>query len=366
MAGEPVDALYLRPGANLAYLTGVRRQQPHATDTNAYADWIEGAYIGLERLVLVVPRMGSEFFLHQARGKPWISDVRVVLEGEDPAAVMGDVLHRVAPGARRVAVDDRAWVPMVEALRAAGVQLVPASRLIDPLRMIKTADELEVMRRAAAVADAVYMAVLKVLREGVRELDVAYEIDYQFAQHGADYPAFVTGVRFTRPNSDRLPTTRHGQRRLAPGDAITFDFGCVYEEYCSDFGRTAFLGNPPQEVAAMFDAVVEAQRAAMAAMRAGDITAEGADRTARDVLREAGYGDYFTHRLGHGIGVTVHEPPYLETGDRTVLREAMTFTVEPSSRVPNGYACRVEDVVVVTPDGAVPLTQAPRALAVIE
>jgi len=361
-----VDALYLRPGANLTYLTGIRRQRPHATDTNAYADWIEGAYIGPERLVLVAPRMGSEFFLHQARGKPWVSDVRVVLEGEDPARVMREVLHRIAPGARRVAVDDRAWVPMVEALHAAGFQLVLASGLIDPLRMIKTADELERMRRTAAVADAVYAAVLKVLREGVRELDVAHEIDYQFAQHGADYPAFVTGVRFTRPDSDRLHTIRHSQRRLAPGDAITFDFGCVYEEYCSDFGRTAFLGSPPAEVAAMLEAVVEAQRAAMAAMRAGQITAEEADRTARDVLDEAGYGDYFTHRLGHGIGVTVHEPPYLETGDRTVLQEGMTFTVEPSSRVPNGYACRVEDVVVVTPGGAVPLTQAPRTLAVIE
>lgn len=366
MAGEAVDALYLRPGANLSYLTGIRRQQPHATDTNAYGDWIEGVYVGLERAVFVAPRMGSEFFLRQAGGKPWINDVRVVLEGEDPATVMGDVLQRVAPAARRVAVDDRAWVPMVQALEASGAEVTPAGRFITPLRMIKSEEELDAMRAAAALADAVYGDALKILREGVSELDVAHEIDYQFALRGADYPSFVTGIRFTHPNSDRSHTVRQSARRLGPGFAVTFDFGCVHEEYCSDFGRTAFLGAPPKEFVTMHEAVLESQRAAMAAMRADRMTAEEADRTARNVLREAGYADYFTHRLGHGIGVTVHEPPYLDTGDRTVLQESMTFTVEPSSRVPQGYSCRVEDVVVVTPDGAVPLMQAPRTLAVIE
>ncbi|MDR5682475.1 MAG: Xaa-Pro peptidase family protein [Armatimonadota bacterium] len=366
MDGEAIDALYLRPGANLTYLTGIRRQQPHHTDTNAYADWIEGVYLGAHRAVLVAPRMGSEFFLQQARGKPWITDVRVVLEGEDPTAVMRDVLQQVAPGARRVAVDDRAWAPVVQALHAAGLEVSAARRLIDPMRMVKSAEELDAMRKAAQLADDVYAQALAVLREGASELDVAHEIDYRFALGGADYPSFVTGVRFTRPNSDRPHALRHGARTLAPGDAVTFDFGCVHEEYCSDFGRTAFVGEPPREFTTMFDAVLASQHAAMAAMRAGAVTAEDVHQTARRVLQEAGYADYFTHRTGHGIGMTVHEPPYLDSGDRTVLLEHMTFTVEPSSRVPNGYACRIEDVVVVTPQGAEPLTTAPRTLAVIE
>lgn len=366
MEREHLDAIYLRPGANLSYLAGIRRREPHTTDTNAYGDWIEGAFIGSERLVLVAPRMGSEFFVQQARGKPWVTDVRVVLEEENLQVVLRDTLQRVAPRARRIAVDDRAWVPTLLEFQAAGNEVVPAGHLIAALRMVKSPDELDAMRNAARMADEVYAEVLKILRPGISETDVAHEVDHQFSRRGADYPSFVTGIRFTHPNSNRPHDERQTSRVLALGDAVTFDFGCVADEYCSDFGRTAFLGTPPSTFVRMHEAVLEAQRAAMGAMRADGVTAEEADRVARGVLREAGYADYFTHRLGHGIGVTVHEPPYLDVGDRTVLQANMTFTVEPSSRIPNGYACRVEDVVVVTPQGGAPLMESARTLAVIE
>ncbi|HEX4802170.1 MAG TPA: M24 family metallopeptidase, partial [Myxococcaceae bacterium] len=222
MEREHLDAIYLRPGANLSYLAGIRRREPHATDTNAYGDWIEGAYIGSEIMVLVAPRMGSEFFVQQARGKPWVTDVRVVLEDEDPQVVFRDTLQRVAPSAHRVAVDDRAWVPTVLQFHAAGIEVVPVGSLIAPLRMIKDPDELAAMRKAARLADEVYAETLKILRPGVSETDVAHEVDYQFSRRGANYPSFVTGIRFTHPNSDRPHSERQTSRVLALGDAVTF------------------------------------------------------------------------------------------------------------------------------------------------
>ncbi len=369
MEQRDIGLLYLPPGANLFYVSGIRRQQPHTTDTNAYGDWAAGAFLGQEGgITLVTPRMGSGYFMEEAKGKPWIEDVRIIQEGEDPQEVWAAVARHVAARRGQIAVDDRTWARTLMGLRVVfpKEELVMASDLLAPMRMIKTTEELEVMRHAAKLADEVYAGTVKQLRPGVTEFEIGHEIDHQFARLGAEYPSFVTGIRFNRPKGERLAELRTTDRRLEYGDSITFDFGCVYQGYCSDFGRTAFLGEPPSEFVRMHDAVIASQQAAIHAMRAGEITAEATDEIARAFLRDAGFAAYFTHRLGHGIGVTVHEPPYLDVNDRTVLLANMTFTVEPSSRIPNDFACRVEDVVLVTPTGGVPLMNASRALTVID
>lgn len=389
MEERDIGLLYLPPGANLFYLSGIRRQQPHTTDANAYGDWAAGAFLGQEGgITLVTPRMGSAYFVEEAKGKPWIEDIRIILEGEEPQDVLATVARnvaarrgqiavddrmwalarRVAAPRGRIAVDDRTWARTLIGLRDIfpETEIVMASDLLAPMRMIKTPEELELMRHAAKLADEVYAGIVKQLRPGVTEFEIGHEIDHQFARLGAEYPSFVTGIRFNRPKRERLAEIRTTDRKLEYGDSITFDFGCVSQGYCSDFGRTAFLGEPPSEFVRMHDAVIASQQAAIQAMRAGEITAEATDEIARASLREAGYAEYFTHRLGHGIGVTVHEPPYLDVNDRTVLLANMTFTVEPSSRIPNGFACRVEDVVLVTPTGGVPLMNASRSLTVID
>ncbi len=389
MEQHDIGLLYLPPGANLFYVSGIRRQQPHTTDTNAYGDWAAGAFLGQEGgITLVTPRMGSAYFVEEAKGKPWIEDVRIIQEGEDPQEVSATVARhvaarrgqvavddrmwalarRVAARRGRIAVDDRMWARTLTGLRVAfpDEELVMASDLLAPMRMIKTPEELKLMRHAGKLADEVYARIVTQLRAGVTEFEIGHEIDRQFARLGAEYPSFVTGIRFTRPTRERLAELRTTDRKLEYGDSITFDFGCVSQGYCSDFGRTAFLGEPPSEFVRMHEAVIASQQAAIHAMRAGEITAEATDEVARAYLRDAGFAAYFTHRLGHGIGVTVHEPPYLDVNDRTVLQANMTFTVEPSSRVPQGFACRVEDVVLVTPAGGVPLMNTSRSLTVID
>jgi len=362
-----IGLLFLRTEANLFYFTGVRRQPPHYTDDNHYGERAVGAYIGPQDVVLVVARMGSGYFVEEAKGKPWITELRILKEGEDPDAVMAEAAKKAAGAGRGVATDNRAWAETIRSLR----RLYPdaphtlTTELLAQMRAIKDADELTRMRRAAEITDNVHAQIVTKLKPGVSEFDIGHEIDYQFRVRGAEFSSFVTGIRFNRPGVLRQHEIRATTRKLEPGDSVTFDYGCLYEGYCSDFGRTAFCGDPPAEFVKMHDAVIASQAAAMAAMRAGQITAEGANAVARGVLKDAGFDAYFMHRLGHGIGMTVHEPPFLDVNQKDVLRENMTFTVEPSSRVPNGHACRVEDVVVVTPAGGIPLMKTPRTLTVV-
>jgi D-alanyl-D-alanine dipeptidase len=144
-------------------------------------------------------------------------------------------------------------------------------------------------------------------------------------------------------------------RPLEYGNALLFDFGSVLDEYCYDFGRTVFLGEPSAEYLRVHDIVVKAQAAGIAALRPG-CKAEDVDFAGRTVIADAGYGDHFTHRLGHGIGLDVHEPPFLDRGDERSIQEGMCFTVEPSIFIPGRVGSRIEDVVVVGAQGGRPLT----------
>jgi Xaa-Pro aminopeptidase len=370
MERRSISLLFLTMGANLFYATGIRRRQPHPTDDNAYGDWASGAFLGLRGgWLLTVPRMGSDFFLEEAAGKQWIEDVRIIKEGEDPHLLLTETAqHLTFLRTKRMAVDDRAWTRTLAALQSSlpNAEITMAGEILGPMRMIKDEEELARMRHAALVTDEVYAETIKRILPGVSEYDLVHEIDYQFALRGTEYPSFVTAVRFNRPGLIREQRLRATMRRLESGDSVVFDFGCVYDGYCSDFGRTAFFGVPSEEFIRMHDTVVAAQQEAIRAMRPGEITAEDVNRIARSVLEEGGYIQYFTHRLGHGIGVTVHEIPYMDFHDRTLLATNMTLTVEPSSNVPRGLACRVEDVVVVTPSGGESLTRYERLLTVIE
>lgn len=365
MEEQKVGLMFLTPGANLFYLTGIPHRDHYRTDHNAYGDWAVGGYIGLkERVILTAPRMGGEYFVSQVEGKPWFEPVRIIDESEDPLEVMRQVVSRFDLKGWRVAIEDHAWAETVQAFRLLlpETEFVMASKLIAPMRMIKSEAELDLMRKAGQICDGALQEALARLQLGVTAWDIENEIDYQLGMMGADFNSFPTNVLFTNPLKDPGLSLRKAERRLEPGDAITFDFGCIYKGYASDFGRTAFAGEPPAEYLRMHSLVLEAQQAAMHAMKADQITAAQANAIARSVIEKGGYGPEFSHRLGHGIGVTVHEPPWLDVVDHTVLRAGMTFTVEPSIRIPNGYHNRVEDVVLVTPEGGVSLYGTSREL----
>lgn len=367
MEAAGIDLVYLTRGANLFYLAGIRRRLEHGTDHNAYGDWACGAYIGRDGgITILAPRMGGAYYQGEAAEKPWIAEVRLIQEAEAPGDVLAQTLAGFGP-IRRLALDDRTWVQQSLALGALlpDAEVSLASELLAPMRAIKDDDELAAMRRASEMADLVFARTLPILKLGVTEFEVAREVDYQFQLAGAEYTSFETGVTFSGGKGPGPGTIRSGQRQLQPGDSITFDFGCVLDGYCSDFGRSAFAGEPNAEYRTVHATVLAAQAEAMKAMRAGQCTGAQANAIARKVIADAGYDAGFTHRLGHGIGVTVHEPPWLDVVEGGVLQERMCFTVEPSIRVPGRLGNRVEDVVLVTKDGGVSLNQAPHDLVIV-
>jgi Xaa-Pro aminopeptidase len=354
MEEQNIGLIFLTPGADLFYLAGIPRRDDYRTDHNAYGDWAVGGYIGLEEgVVMTAPRMGGEYFKAQLQDKPWFERVRIIDESEDPIDVMRETMGSFDLRGKKIALENHAWAETVEAFHQLlpEAEFVMAAELIAPMRMIKDGPELELMRKSGRICDAAFQRALARLKLGVTPWEVECEIDYQLQAMGADYNSFPTNVMLTNPDKDPSFSLLKTERRLEPGDAVTFDFGCLYRGYASDFGRTAFAGEPPAEYVRMHELVLSAQRAAMEVMRAGQITGAQANATARKVMEEGGYGPEFSHRLGHGIGVTVHERPWLDVVEDTVLQAGMTFTVEPSIRIPNGYHNRVEDVVLVTESG---------------
>jgi len=362
-----IGLMFLTPGANLFYLTGIPHRDDYRTDHNAYGDWAVGGYIGPEDVIITAPRMGGQYYKNHAQGKPWFEDVRIIDESEDPNDVMREVVDRIGLDGKKVALDDHAWAESTLAFRSfmPDVRLAMASDLIAPMRMIKSDLEIELMRESGRVCDGAFRKALERLKLGVTPWEVENEIDYHLRSMGGSFNSFPTNVMFTNPNKDPSLSLDKTERRLEPGDAITFDFGCVFKGYASDFGRTAFAGEPSDEYRRMHELVLEAQAAAMAAMKAGEITAAEANAIARQVMEDGGYGPEFSHRLGHGIGVTVHEPPFLDVMDKTVLQQNMTFTVEPSIRIEGSYHNRVEDVVLVTETGGSSLYETDHRLYIV-
>jgi Xaa-Pro dipeptidase len=334
MDAAGVDLVYLTRGANLFYLAGVRRQ-----------------------------------YVNEAEGKPWIDEVRLIQESETPLEVMTQTVAKFGP-IDHVALDERAWARTSGTLDA----LLPDARfslvsdLINPMKMIKDADEIAAMRRASALADQVFELVIPKLKSGVSELEIVTEVDYQFLKNGAEFTSFPTSIYVIGPEEPGAwPGESHGGgRRLRPGDSLMFDFGCVLDGYCSDFGRSVYVGEPPPEYRRVHDAVLEAQRVAIDAMKSGQITASELNAKGRKVIADAGYDEGFTHRLGHAIGVTVHEPPFLDVMDHTVLQTGMMFTIEPSVLQRGKFGNRVEDVVMVTENGGEVLNRARHDLTVVE
>ena len=366
MAKQGIDLLFLNPSANLHYVTGIGREEPNFGNTIYPGEWLTGAWIPQTGApILTLPRMLADFHMGAVDGY----DVRVLPDAGDPAQLVKDVLNsfKVADGAQ-IAVNDRAWAELVlnvQQLRPAAT-LSKASALLMPLRRIKDADEIAIMRKAGEITEAAYQATLPNLRHGMTNLDLITEVQYQLKKHGAKTESFVTSFYNMGRN---YPFAFHNKDEvlLVPLDApvsISYDFGAVYNGYCYDYGRSVYFGEPDAEYRKVYDLVIGAQAAGIAALKAGNSCAQ-ADAAARQVIVDGGYGHAFRHRLGHGIGMDVHEPPFLTVSDNTILQPGMCFTAEPSIFLPLHLGCRVEDVVVVGENGGEALTTGFKTLHVV-
>jgi Xaa-Pro aminopeptidase len=234
-----------------------------------------------------------------------------------------------------------------------------AAPIVESLRMVKDEDELALMSRAALVGCDLFEHMLGFIRPGLREIEVAAELEYQARQLGAEGMSFETIVA-----SGARSALPHGRATAAPlprKGFLTLDFGIILGGYCSDMTRTVFLGRPRAKERAAYEAVLEAQQAGVAAVRAG-ASCEEVDEAARGVLRNAGLAEAFSHSTGHGVGLEIHESPRVGAGQKTRLLAGMVITIEPGIYLAGEFGIRIEDMVAVTASGGQVLTPAPKAL----
>ena len=246
--------------------------------------------------------------------------------------------------------------------KALPCDLVPASELLWELRRTKDDGELEAMVAAQRIAERALEDILNEIRPGLTEKEVAARLQYRMLHYGAEDMSFDPIV-VSGPNGS-LPHGVPSEREIRQGEFVTMDFGCVYHGYCSDMTRTVAVGFATEEMQRVYETVLAAQAAGIAAARAG-VTGREVDGAARAVITAAGYGDAFTHSFGHGVGVEIHESPNASPLSDQPLPAGSVISAEPGIYLPGRMGVRIEDVIVVTESGCRNLTKAPKELVVL-
>ncbi len=314
---------------------------------------------------LLVPASGRPTLITDGRytvqAREEVQTVRVVIARGAPAAAVAQRVRRGLLGFEA----EHTTVQARDALRRClgkAVRLKSTSDLVEQLRLIKDAEELGRLRRAVQLGSSLFRAALHALQPGVAETQVAGALEYAARRAGAEGMAFETivagGVR------SALPHGRASAARLPRRGFVVLDYGVILGGYCSDMSRTVHLGKPGAEARRLYEAVREAQQAAMDAVRAG-VTAGAVDAAARRVLQRARLGRYFTHSTGHGVGLEIHEAPRVARGQTTELQPGMVITLEPGAYVPGRGGVRIEDMVAVTARGCELLTPTSKDLITI-
>lgn len=240
--------------------------------------------------------------------------------------------------------------------------LTPANQLISKLRAAKDAEEIELMKKAQEITDKAFSEIIRFIRPGMTEREIAARLQYDMLRLGADEMSFDPIV-VTGPNGS-LPHGIPGDRKVEPGSFITMDFGCKYGGYCSDMTRTVAVGSVTDEMRQVYDTVLQAQLAGIAAARAG-ATGKAVDGAARDIIRQAGYGPCFGHSFGHSVGVEIHEGPNATPSNDKPLPAGAVISAEPGIYLPGKLGVRIEDVLYLTPEGCQNLTLAPKELVIL-
>lgn len=345
-----VDMLFVTPSADLDYLAGYGGH-PSERPTVFVVAPDRAPVIVLPELE--VPRLRDREDLV----------IRSYPDGHDPYACLRTVVQDPTQPFT-IGISDMAWAGVLLNLQTLfpAASFVPASSLMRELRMLKEPEELELLHEAGRRADEAYEGLVQLRFAGRSETEIAEDLDHLLSQAGlarADWgPIVASGSNSASPHHMR------GEREIHEGDAVVLDFGGVFGGYQADITRTVHVGSPSFEFVNVYEVVARAQQAAVDASvpgrAAGDV-----DRAARSVVDEAGFGQYFIHRTGHGLGLDTHEEPYLVEGNRLLLRPGMTFSVEPGVYIPGRFGVRTEDTIAVYDDGPRRFNHATRELQIV-
>jgi Xaa-Pro aminopeptidase len=360
LADAGADAAVLFPSTNLYYVSGFR-EEPMERHLFLFVPTAEqGSAEGASGAdpVFVAPEMYDE----QIRDASWVGELRLWADGEDPMELVAELADEMSLRGGHLLVDDAMWALFTQDLRETlpDATLSLASEVFDDLRMRKDEAERAALQAAGSLADEVSVEIRQMGEDaiGTSETELAEEIDRRLAEMGGEGVSFETVVG-SGPNGAK-PHHRHDDREIRRGDPVVLDFGAYVDHYPGDQTRTVvFAGEPAGEFREVHAVVRGAQQAAVEAVEPG-VPAEVIDRAAREIIEDAGYGDRFVHRTGHGVGLDVHEGPYIVEGNETELEPGMVFSVEPGVYLPGEFGVRIEDLVAVTEDGCERLNDSPR------
>lgn len=346
----PVDALLLTNPANMRFVAGFtgegyvylsEKQAVVVTDsryTIAAGAECEGFH------VIEWDKRGYYAPLLEAVRKDGIAELGI----EDEEITVADY-HRIRTELQKAGLDQ--------------VKTEAIGNRVTDWRGVKTEREIDILRQAEAIGDRAFARLLPKLKAGMTEKQTAALLEFFMKEEGAEGFSFDTiaasGLHSAMPHA--VPT----DKPLEEGDFLTLDFGCLYQGYCSDMTRTVVIGRANAKQKMVYDTVLRAQMTALAGIRPG-MTGRQIDALARDVIRKAGFGEYFGHSLGHSVGLEIHERPVFSPKEETVIRPGMVITVEPGIYIKNFGGVRIEDVVVITEDGCENITHSPKQLIEIK
>jgi Xaa-Pro aminopeptidase len=359
MEREGIDAIFLSPSADLEYLTGLERQVPNFGEVSYAHGWVTGAFLRSKGdPIFLFPRMFATFDLpHEPDG-----EIVVVNEADDGFSAFERAVKGIV-GSGTIAVGDRVWGETVLNLgHVVGFdRLKVGSRIVNEMRRVKDADEIAAMKRAIAPVEQAMAAVTPLVAPGVSMAELVEAVEHELRRAGSRCPSFTTHMFTGIAQGDYDSGTATAWKPVPEGTSIMFDFGGVVDGYCSDFGRTVYCGDPPAEYREAYAVMLAAYEAGRAAASSGT-PARQVNAACRRPIEEAGYGEHFRHRMGHGIGMNVHERPFLSEEDETPLESGMTFTDEPSIMMKGGFNVRIEDIIVCEEGGGRTLNSYPTAL----
>ncbi|WP_077621603.1 M24 family metallopeptidase [Sediminibacillus massiliensis] len=335
-----VDALLISSGRNRRYITGF-------TGTAGVA------LVSLDKAIFITDFRYTEQANEQVDGFE-------IIEHKQPIELeIADQVKKIGAKTLGFEKNDLTYAIYERYSQTIEAELVPVGGLIEKLRLIKSEEEMSILRDAAKIADAAFEHILTFIKPGVREIEVSNELEFFMRKQGATSSSFdiivASGLR------SALPHGVASSKKIQAGELVTMDFGALYKGYASDITRTVAVGEISDELKTIYDTVLEAQLKGMEGIKAG-ITGKEADALTRDHIESKGYGQYFGHSTGHGIGLDVHEGPMLSYRSDQKLEAGMVVTVEPGIYVPDTGGCRIEDDTLVTEQGNESLTFAPKEL----
>ena len=338
MKEKGVKATVLSPSMDMLYTTGFNTFPGERLLVAVFDDSGE--------VIFIVPRMYEQ----EVRERAVFDRILSWDDSQDPSDILDALCSEKGYAGSTVAIEDIMWFNTFDKIFSSfkQAQFVKASGIVGELRKYKTADEAEKMRKSSELAEKALGKVIPLIKVGMKENEVRDLLEAEMKQQGLTSPSFETIIG--SGSNSALPHYTAGERVLKTGDSIVIDFGGMYRGYCSDMTRTVMLGKASSEYTEVYEAVKEAQQRAVEAVKPG-MKASEIDAAARSCITDKGFGEYFIHRTGHGIGMEVHEEPYISDISKAVLEPGMVFSIEPGIYLPGKFGVRIEDLVMVTETG---------------